>query len=342
MSVHDRDPVLRRKLAPRPPPAEEGAVPAGPAALLARSFGRAIAAAAPLVAEEAETHRKTASLAELLDTIDPEAFVTLLAGADAPALALMDQEGFGAVIEAMTMGRLATRPAGPRRPTPTDAALLAEVIDATLAGLGTEDPLSGLRCGRPVPDHRLLPVMLEDIGYDLVALTAIVVSGSVTRPLRLMLAVPRPDEAEVIAASGEEAVRDWSEALNAAVMRSPASLRAELGRVTLPLAEVLALGPGSRLTLPLSNLEEVQLVALDGAVQAIGRLGQTRGMRAVRLTGWSGGLPPSPMLDAAPPGRGVAAPLASDAGPQEEDAMPDFPSLAAMAPMSLDLSLDEG
>ncbi|PTX05418.1 hypothetical protein C8N33_101837 [Pararhodobacter aggregans] len=73
MSVHDRDPVLRRKLAPRPPPpSEEAALPAGPAALLARAFGRAISAAAPLVAEEPETHRKQASLAELLDSIDPE------------------------------------------------------------------------------------------------------------------------------------------------------------------------------------------------------------------------------------------------------------------------------
>ncbi|PVE46987.1 hypothetical protein DDE23_12035 [Pararhodobacter aggregans] len=271
------------------------------------------------------------------DAYDPEAFVTLLTGAEAPALALMDQEGFGAVIEAMTMGRLAARPTGPRRPTTTDAALLAEVIDATLAGLGAEDPLSGLRCGRPVADHRLLPVILEEIDYDLVALTAVVVSGSVTRPLRLMLALPRPDAAEVVA-SAEEPARDWSEALNAAVMRAPASLRAELGRVTLPLAEVLALGPGSSLTLPLSNLEEVQLVALDGAVQAVGRLGQTRGMRAVRLTGWPGGLPPSPMLDAAPPGRAMpaAAPLED-----EEVAAPDFPMMAAMAPMALDLPEDE-
>ncbi len=339
MSVHDRDPVLRRKLAPRPPPpSEEAALPAGPAALLARAFGRAISAAAPLVAEEPETHRKQASLAELLDSIDPEAFVTLLTGAEAPALALMDQEGFGAVIEAMTMGRLAARPTGPRRPTTTDAALLAEVIDATLAGLGAEDPLSGLRCGRPVADHRLLPVILEEIDYDLVALTAVAVSGSVTRPLRLMLALPRPDEAEVIPAAGEEPARDWSEALNAAVMRAPASLRAELGRVTLPLAEVLALGPGSSLTLPLSNLEEVQLVALDGAVQAVERLGQTRGMRAVRLTGWPGGLPQSPMLDAAPPGRAMraAAPVED-----EEIAAPDFPMMAAMAPMALDLTEDE-
>src|SRR5690606_35713705 len=126
-----------------------------------------------------------------LDGIDPDAFVTLLGGMDGPpALALVEQEGFATVIEAMTIGRLGTRAPGARRPTTTDAALLGEVLDATLRGLGVEDPLSALRCARPVPDHRLLPVLLDDVTYDMIALTAVLVSGSVSRPLRLMLALP--------------------------------------------------------------------------------------------------------------------------------------------------------
>ncbi len=303
MTVHDRDPVLRRKLTPRmPPPAAESDSASGPAQGLARAFGRAISAAAPLVAEEPERQLRQATLPELLDSIDPEAFVTLLGPSPSgTALALVDQPGFATIIEALTIGRLGTRPPGPRRATPTDAALLTDVLNAAFAALGAEDPVGLLRCTRPVPDHRLLPILLEDVSYDLVALTATLVAGAVARPLRLMLALPR---AEIVADLAEETPAEkgkaWSEALEEAVMRAPASLRAELGRVTMPLAEVLELGVGGALILPLSNLEEVRLVALDGTPQAIGRLGQSRGMRAIRLTGWPGGMPAQTMIDASP------------------------------------------
>jgi len=307
MTAQDRDPVLRRKLSPRPPPLPEAADPV-PAPALARAFGRAVSDAAPLVAEDVVISHGSATLPELLDGLETDAFVTLLSvDTGGPALALIDQEGFATVIEAMTIGRLGPRPPGARRPTPTDAALLAGVIDATLRGLGPEDPLSSVTCTQPVPDHRLLPVLLDDGTYELVTLTAELVSGGVTRAFRLMLALPRvPPSSTPLTEGGEGEARDWTIALEDAVMRAPAVLRAELGRVTLPLAEVLRLGIGSALTLPLSNLEEVRLMGLDGTCPAIGRLGQTRGMRAVRLTGWPGGMPAINMTDAAPPARAVA------------------------------------
>ncbi|WP_370206111.1 FliM/FliN family flagellar motor switch protein [Pararhodobacter marinus] len=363
MSVPDRDPVLRRKLTPRtPPPDPDAPVLSGRAGLLARSFGRAISDAAPLIAEDGALHWKTASLPELLDAIDTDAFVTLLDTAGGPpGLVTLDQEGFATVIEAMTIGRLGAARPGIRRPTGTDAALLGDILDTALHGLGAEDPVSAFRCARPVPDHRLLPVLLDEIAYDLVALTAVLISGDVTRPLRLMLALPqRPEEPD--ATDDTPPARSWAEAMEDAVMGASADLRAELGRLRLPLAEVLALGPGGALTLPLSNLEEVKLVALDGTPHAIGRLGQTRGMRAIRLTGWPGGLQHHTMIDASPPraqgttglASGVALgasfqeptqhsapqdapPLAFDP-PESDDAAAEFP---AMAPMSLDLPGDD-
>ncbi|MCW1932939.1 FliM/FliN family flagellar motor C-terminal domain-containing protein [Pararhodobacter zhoushanensis] len=347
MTLLDRDPVLRRKLSPRTPPAEaEPPVVLGPAPTLVRAFGHAVSSGAPLVAEQGAVHRKSASLAELLDGIAPEAFVTLLGPTSAgPALALIDLDGFITLIEAMTIGRLGAKPPGPRRPTTTDAALLSEVIDTTLIALGSDDPLSALRCARPVPDHRLLPILLDEADYDLVALTATLISGTVTRPLRLMLALPRLPEIDPVEAEalGAEAVKDWSNALEEAVLRAPAALRAELGRVTLPLAKVLELGVGSALELPLSNLEEVRLVALDGTPQAIGRLGQTRGMRAIRLTGWPGGMPQHSMIDAAPPVR-VGAGLGAGLSPPAKLSLPTdtaeeepmvFPAMAPMAALSL-------
>ncbi len=302
MTLHDRDPVLRRKLAPRkPPPSADDPATQGPGGALARTFSRAISEAAPLVAQQTSLHRRTASLAELIDTIDPDAFVVTLTGGSGPGLALIDHSGFAAMIEAMTIGRLATREPAPRRPTPTDAALLAGVLNASLAALGAADPVAALRCGRPVPDHRLLPVLLDEGRYDLVALTGTLGSGAVSRPVRIMLAIAMPEPVKTDAAIARAPEQLWASALEASVLLAPANLRAELGRVTMPLADVLALGVGSALMLPLSNLEEVRLVSLDGTQQAVGRLGQTRGMRAVRLTQRPGGIDAEPvMTDAAP------------------------------------------
>jgi len=297
MTLTTRDPVKRRKIVRRPPPpGDEGPPPpAGPVCEIARGFARAVSDCAPLVAEGGVRGHRQVSLAELLDTVDPDAFVALLAPGG--GIAVIDQAGFTTVIEAMTIGRLSPRAPMPRRPTPTDAALLAEVIDATLAMQGAEDPARGLRLHRPVADHRLLAVLLDDTLYDRVTLDVTLVAGEVQRPARILVALPvvTADDREEPASppSGQRVpvTDDWGARIEASVMAAPASLRAELGRLTLPLSEVLQLGVGSALTLPLSNLEEVRLVALDGAVHAVGRLGQARGMRAVRLTSWPNGIP---------------------------------------------------
>lgn len=300
MNVQTHASVLRRKVAPSartPEPVAPAAT--GPAQGIGRTFARAVSITAHLVAEQGATQRSVVNQSELLDSIDADAFVCLLtAGRAGPALAFLDQSGFSTVIEAMTIGRLGPRVPVPRRPTPTDASLLAELLDLTLEGL--TDIVSDLRFDRAIPDLRLLSVLLEDANFDMISHDVTLVSGEERRLARVMLAVPQTTASTPSSTEGgdiyDQAVSGWSMALEASVMRSPASLRAELGRMTMPLSKVLALGVGSALTLPLSNLEEVQLVALDGTVQATGRLGQSRGMRAIRLTSWPNGVPPEPKM----------------------------------------------
>lgn len=272
--------LLRRKVAPRKPASVEASESTGPAATLVRAFARVLAASTPLVAEDASRHHKRASLAELLDLIEPDAFVITLSDG---GLAVIDQSGFATLIEAMTVGRLSAREPQPRRATATDSTLLSGVIAATLAGLGPEDALQTARCERPVADHRLIGMLLEDGQFDLVALTARLACGAVFRPLRMMFARPLGTEGPAPGAPVSSA-QPGTGGFEAAVLAAPALLRAELGRVTMPLAEVLDLGIGSTLYLPLSTIEDIQLVSLDGIVQASGRLGQSRGHRAVRLT----------------------------------------------------------
>lgn len=302
MTVQTRETVLRRKLAPRsPPPDVASPVAAGPTQGVGRSFARALSASAQLVAEEGRTKTQSVSQSELLDSIDTDAFVALLtAGDGGPALAILDQSGFSTVIEAMTIGRLGPRASVPRRPTPTDASLLTDLLDKTLGGLATTGAAAGLRLVQAVPDHRLLAVLLDDIQFDLVTHTVTLVSGAERRPAQLCFAFPcvaLPVAEPVYGSSeGEGTGSAWGQDLAASVMRAPASLRAELGRITMPLSQILELGVGSALILPLSNLEEVQLVALDGTAHASGRLGQSRGMRAVRLTSWPNGMVPNPTM----------------------------------------------
>lgn len=306
MTVQNRDPVLRRKLASRTPPAPDaGADAKGPAQGLARAVARAVSAQAGLVAEPGTLLRRQMSLTELLDQIDVDSFVGLLGGGPAgPGLVIVDQAGFSGLVEAMTVGRLSARASTGRRPTPTDAALLAVLVDAALGDLGAQDPATACRFARPIADHRLLAIMLDETHYDLMTLPVTLLSGEVLRAAKFTLALPHvaAAQAEIPAALVEAAsARTWASALEANVLNAPSQLRAELGRITLPLSQVLELGEGGCLMLPLANLEEVRLVSLDGEVQATGRLGQSRGMRAVRLTSWASAPAPNPpMTDAAP------------------------------------------
>lgn len=283
---------------------------------VARAFARAVSSATTLVAQGGEAHHRVASQSELLDSIDSDAFVGLLAlDGVGPGLAVLDQSAFSALIEAMTIGHLGPRPPSPRRATATDGGLLAGVLDALLADL-SEARAARSRFDRPVPDYRLLAVLLDETTFDVISLSVSLVSTAHSRPAQVLLAFPSPPlQADPPADTGGSAADEstaWDRTLHENVMRAPASLRAELGRVTLPLAELLALGVGGALTMPLSNLEEVRLVALDGAPQAVGRLGQSRGMRAVRLTSWPNGVPVELVMAeiTSPAATSVAAPLA--------------------------------
>jgi flagellar motor switch protein FliM len=57
-----------------------------------------------------------------------------------------------------------------------------------------------------------------------------------------------------------------------------------VGRVSLTLQALMALGVEDVLPLPRAGLERVSVEGANGACVAEGRLGQSRGQRAVRLT----------------------------------------------------------
>ena len=87
----------------------------------------------------------------------------------------------------------------------------------------------------------------------------------------------------------------FAQALSDQVMQTEARLGAILHRVTLPLGAVMALLPGEILPLPAAALGHVVVEGVDGRPLATGKLGQNRGMRAVRL------VPEAPLASLLPP-----------------------------------------
>lgn len=299
MDVTQANPVLRRKLGVRAPAG--GPVDPAEARHLPRALARATSRIPGLVGSCSAPARRTATLAELLELIEDDAFVALIADEDgAVGLTAFDPVTTVALIEALTIGRLARKAPPNRRATPTDALLLSDLIDATLVEYDTHAAEAGqaarlgFRFQRFPTDYRLLELQLEASRFDLVVQPLSLLGNDVRRDGQFLLALPKmpadeaaaPDLSHAAhrrARTAEARPEGWARALEAQVMAAPAQLTAVLGRLTLPLSEVMALGVGSRLTLPLAKLEEVEMQALDGQVLGLGRLGQYRAMRAIRL-----------------------------------------------------------
>jgi flagellar motor switch protein FliM len=121
----------------------------------------------------------------------------------------------------------------------------------------------------------------EDDSLRLLSLTATLAGGARGGAVRLILPLPaRSADRRAEAAAAQAFADDLAEQIAAA----PAVLDAVLARITLPLSEVLAIAPGDWLRLGTAALDRVDLQGLDGLRRFGARLGQNRGMRAVRLT----------------------------------------------------------
>ena len=231
---------------------------------------------------------------------------------DVPETSLMvrlerpDGEGFGlaiaeatllaAIIEAQTGGRVRKGPVPERRPTATDAMMLADLLDPWLvaadAGLldhpGFED-VTGYRTGGYLVDARTVLMSLPEGDYKLAEIALDFQTG--TRVGGLKLLFPPCDAPQGI----EEEEKSLGEALSDAVMDAPARIEAVLCTTKRSLGQITAFQPGDVLKVPLSSLMAVQLRSPDGRRLSSARLGQLNGQRAVRVQ------------LAAPAGQGVEA-----------------------------------
>lgn len=248
----------------------------------------------PLDLREVVVERRAlAELAELLP--DPGLICVLDEGAgQAPGFAVLDAALTAGVVEALTTGRVAAAPeAVARRPTRTDAAMLAPLLDRALQGFETvlagmeEAPgmPRGYRFATLAEGARGLMLLLEEGPYRLLRARAVLGGGA--RDGVLMLGLPERAVAAPARIAPPPDDRFGAD-LAAQVEASTAQLDAVLLRLGMPLGAVLALVPGQEVLLPQADIAIVGLEGLDGRRVAMGSLGRQGGMRAVRLTGVEG------------------------------------------------------
>jgi flagellar motor switch protein FliM len=171
--------------------------------------------------------------------------------------------------------------------TRTDAAMVAGFFDAALAEMemglhGTHElgAVAGFRYASFLDDPRPLGLMLEDAAWQVVE--AEVALGGGIKSGRVLLALPaRGRGPDALAEDPREAA--FSAALMAQVGHAECRLDAILLRLQVDLTQMMALGVEDVLALPGASLDLVQLETPDGRRMATGRLGQARGMRALRL-----------------------------------------------------------
>ena len=282
--------VIRRKIDRAKLPQADGAPGADRGWRLA--LARATRDAMGLDLEVRRLAVTRASLAELLDIAPERALVALLDGPhSALGIVMLAPPVTSALIEMQTVGRLSPQPPAPRKPTRIDAAMVAGVIDRALVGL--EETLSeeadliwagGFRYASFLEDVRPLALLLEEEVYRV--LTADVAMGAGGREGQVILILPANGRGERPAGLPDTEDSDaplFTTALSARVLQAECRLEAVIGRLTLPIREIMGLQPGDLLDLPVAALDGVSLETLDGRRVAQARLGQNRGMRACKV-----------------------------------------------------------
>ncbi len=283
--------VIRRKIDRARPALAEGAPGADRGWRLA--LARAMRDAMGLDLDFRRLTISRAGLAEILEIVPDRALLALLDGPAGGLGVIMLAPGVtAAMIEMQTLGRMSAQAPAPRRPSRIDAAMVAGVIDRALGGLdetlGEEADFAwagGFRYASWLEDARPLGLMLEEEAYRV--LSAEVSLGQGGREGQVILVLPaegRGDRPALSSDMGEAAAPHFAQALQAQLMQADCRLDAVVGRLTLPLRQIMALTVGETLLLPSAALDAIAVETIEGRRVAGARLGQHRGMRALKLS----------------------------------------------------------
>ena len=286
------------------------------------AFGRALRVCDNLPFSVADLTESRMPLCEVLERLESGMFLAVLEnGAAGPGLIILDADIATAVVDFQTLGQIPPAlPESRRKPTRTDSALVAPLVDQMLTELDAMPApdsgwATGYRFASFMDDPRPIGLILDDCDYIVLQthLAAIpprsaALAGHApvqpeaerARTGAFLLALPVTPIADPVAANiaphdGEEPMPDGqptaapadsgiAQAMRSALQAYPVTLNAILARVPMALGAATTLKPGDMLEVSVCALEQVRIEGLDGLPIATARLGQARGNRAVRVT----------------------------------------------------------
>ena len=215
--------------------------------------------------------------------LDEDQLLIILDTETAPAgLVALDRDLVTGLIEVQTLGRVTRFPNDQRAYTPTDAAMMAPLLDAALprfASMLAAQPemahLQNYSFGALVEDAQTADLALDAESYHLTAFDVSLAHD--TRAGRAIFLFPEPPKMV-------EQGRPSDIGKHEAVLKlAPARMQAVLTRIHIPLDKAQALRPGDVLTVSSQATSSATLVMSGGHVVARGKLGQMNGFRAIRI-----------------------------------------------------------
>lgn len=261
----------------------------------APSLARGARARLSLDLEVSKTTCRRASLAEVLELRPEHALIVMLEGpGETLGVLMLSPDVLAGMIERQTLGRVTQVAPVPRRPTRTDAAMVAGLVDAALEGMdagldAVADRVwaSGYRYASFLEDSRPLALMLEDVAYRVLVADVALEGGAKSGTILLALpAAGRAAQPVVVRAATDQvaAALVFQAAIAEQVQASDTVLDAVIAHVTLPLSLAMALRAGEVIRLGAASLDRIDLEGVDGVRMGGGKLGQNRGQRALRLS----------------------------------------------------------
>lgn len=305
--------IVRRKIAARQAAEVEGRPGADRAFRLA--FARAMRDEMQLSVEVEQVDLQTSGLGDVLESLPEMGLIMVLDGPDGVlGLLVLSNPTLAALIEVQTMGAIQAQPGPARRPTRTDAAIVTGAMDKVLGEmdqlLADEADLvwaGGYRFASFLEDARPLGLLLDDTAYRFIQ-ARVRLGGR--RDGLVLLALQAKEGAGLSLAhhEAEDGKRraHFSRELAGLVVETQVRMEAVIDRITLSIADVMDLRVGQALALPQAGIDRISVECVDGRRVAAGKLGQNRGLRALRLTEVSA----ANGLDALPVAQGTRAPEA--------------------------------
>ncbi|MCK0149245.1 FliM/FliN family flagellar motor switch protein [Marivita sp. S6314] len=228
-------------------------------------------------------HHDSSAADRALRYVTPDQLLLVLeTETGARGLVAVDRSLLTGLIEIQTLGKVTQFPLDDRRFTPTDAAMVAPLLNAALprcASMLSTQPdmahLHGFAFGALVDDLQAATLALEADAYQVLVYT-INLEGE-TRTGRAVFCFPEPVADAMDAKGGQQGK------YRAVLQLVPTRMHAVLTRIHLPLSKARALRPGDVLEISPGAVTTASLVVDGGFVAAQGKLGQLNGFRALRI-----------------------------------------------------------